>query len=530
MDFDFHRPEGFTGKGDRYLHNISRELKRYLLRAYQDFDNSTLVLPMKKTEILSSACVELAEDLHNDIGIWRSYEQYNKALFDNTLPVTLEAGDNDDSGVLISATRIHHFLWVFYTVLNPDMILCPNSNDLHHLTIGIADFLQDKFNGLPKDSGVKKYLAQNDKYGWDVKKKLVWLGIHSYMFRHCFQNYINDNNRKEDITTADDFLCQETTEWSGLGVIDILAATLDITASQCSELRSWYERHAACYRIVKVENDIVSALNIINKKPYTIRTVSYSSLFTLHECIFGSLVPWNGEWYWSGKQQNYGNLPEERMQEIRNDFIQKTSNIIYRYCDDLAQKARESMAQHYDDFVQFHNGKDLILYTDGLSMAANEEKRYRFLFESKLKEKVSDFVKEHGLKGPKPRMSFPPNILNCNNGVALFFNKEEGTEIFINFNWVKDGLSRKGINLTEDEEEAVCQLIFSNAISPKFVHRLVNEYGNESIATSFLLHGKDDKSCLYYLLRRYKGHFYRKRYPCLSFASEISQKTGTDTH
>jgi hypothetical protein len=100
----------------------------------------------------------------------------------------------------------------------------------------------------------------------------------------------------------------------------------------------------------------------------------------------------------------------------------------------------------------------------------------------------------------------------------------------INFNWVKDGLSKKGINLTEDEENAICQFIFSNAISPKFVHRLANEYGPESIATSFFLQNKDDKSCLYYLLRRYKGHFYRKRYPSLAFASESSQVTGTDAH
>ncbi|GJQ59384.1 MAG: DUF3843 family protein [Candidatus Scalindua sp. AMX11] len=525
MGFYFHRPEGFKGKGDRYLYNISRELKRYLLRAYQEFDNSTLVLPMAKTEILSSACVEFAEDLHNDIGIWRSYEQYNRALFDNTLPMTLDSGDKYEvAGVVINRPRIHHFLWIYYTILNPDMILSPDSKDLHRLTVGIVDFLQDKFIRLPKDSGVKKYLAQNDTYGWDVKKKLVWLGKHSYMFRHCFRNYVDDNNRKENITTLDDFLCQENTEWSGLGVIDILATTLDITASQCSELRSWYERHAACYRIVEVGNDIVSALNIINKNPYIIRTGDYSSLFTLHECIFGSLVPWNGEWYWSGEQQNYGNLPEERMQEIRNDFIQNIPNIIYRYCDDIERKARESTIHQYADFVQFHNGSDFIIYTDGLSMAAHEEKRYRFLFERRLKEKLSAFVKEHGLKGPKPRMSFPPNILNCNNGVAIFFNKEEGLELFINFNWVKDGLSKKGINLTEDEEVAICQFIFSHAISPKFVHRVVDEYGHESIGASFLLHSKDDKSCLYYLLRRYKGHFYRKRYPSLAFASESNQK------
>src|SRR5215813_924845 len=36
--------------------------------------------------------------------------------------------------------------------------------------------------------------------------------------------YIHDHGGKADIPTLDDFLCQETTQWSGLGVIDILAA------------------------------------------------------------------------------------------------------------------------------------------------------------------------------------------------------------------------------------------------------------------------------------------------------------------
>ncbi len=125
MDFNFHRPEGFTGKGDRYLYNISRELKRYLLRTYQDLNYTTLVLPMKETEFLSSACIELAEDLHNDIGIWMSYEKYNKALFDNTLPMIHDPGDKYEDAAALDTSRIHHFLWVFYTILNPEMILSP---------------------------------------------------------------------------------------------------------------------------------------------------------------------------------------------------------------------------------------------------------------------------------------------------------------------------------------------------------------------------------------------------------------------
>jgi hypothetical protein len=81
------------------------------------------------------------------------------------------------------------------------------------------------------------------------------------------------------------------------------------------------------------------------------------------------------------------------------------------------------------------------------------------------------------------------------------------------FNEVVSGLKKRGQDLTEDETEAIRALIDSDAISPDFVLRLVKEYGDESIAAAFLIYNTPDQTCLDYLLRRYKGHFYRNRYP-----------------
>jgi hypothetical protein len=44
----------------------------------------------------------------------------------------------------------------------------------------------------------------------------------------------------------------------------------------------------------------------------------------------------------------------------------------------------------------------------------------------------------------------------------------------------------------------------------------VQDYGDASIAAAFLIPQDYDKYYLEYLLRRYKGHFYRKRYPSLT--------------
>ena len=67
--------------------------------------------------------------------------------------------------------------------------------------------------------------------------------------------------------------------------------------------------------------------------------------------------------------------------------------------------------------------------------------------------------------------------------------------------------------MNKDEEEGIRSFINSELVSPKFVRRLIQEYGSESIEAAFLIRGEHDESHIDYLLRRYKGAYYRNRYP-----------------
>ncbi len=86
----------------------------------------------------------------------------------------------------------------------------------------------------------------------------------------------------------------------------------------------------------------------------------------------------------------------------------------------------------------------------------------------------------------------------------------------LSFNEVVRSFQKQGWDVTEDEAESLRGLIYADAISPQFVRKLVQEYGDEAIRSVFLIPQGHDKQCLEYLLRRYKGHFYRNRYPTLT--------------
>ena len=221
-----------------------------------------------------------------------------------------------------------------------------------------------------------------------MKRKLVWVGQHSYLFRHQCARYLEKyGNGTTDIDAIDDFICQHCTDWCGLGVIDLLAGTLDLPEPDRAMLRKWYERHNAPYivrRIVKrgAVVETMEVLNIVNEQPYCVRLEMEKCPFVAGRIVIGSLLPWRGEWYWSGSQRMWEQAETALLAALKKEYVEKLSQIAYRYCGDLSQKARDTVREHHTQFVA-HHGDDLAVFPDGLSLAAAAQKRMRSLFEKR---------------------------------------------------------------------------------------------------------------------------------------------------
>lgn len=110
-------------------------------------------------------------------------------------------------------------------------------------------------------------------------------------------------------------------------------------------------------------------------------------------------------------------------------------------------------------------------------------------------------------------VDFAEDLLEEKDGLGVFLNPDEGKEIMSGFTPLLAGLRKKGEGLTEEEEEVIRGFFDSEAISPKFVRRVLAEHVDESVKAAFLLKGDLPGYWLDYLLRSRKGHFYRKRYP-----------------
>ncbi len=509
-EFQQHRPRGYTSLGDSRLPRLIDGLTRVLIAvAKDDLVYDTLRLPDQTIARLAHALVECAEDLHHQLGLWHALERYNRDLFDSPLPLTWP---NDAPSAPTLADRFNHLLWVLYAEIEPDLILSPTHQDLRRLAVIAADFLGDRLARIRHQSGIKQFLKQRNKYGWDIKRKLIWLGQHSYLFRFSFQNYIAQHGGQADIPTIDDFVCQATTAWSGLGIIDILAGVLPLDEAQQATLRRWYQRHAAYYRVVKSRPNRLELVNIINEEPYSARMDNNGTAFPQGQVVFGSLVPWAGEWYWSGGQHLIGPISETVQQELAEKMQRTAAHIIYRYDKSRLAEAQNMVERQRQHFLDYH-GDDLVIYPDGAAMAAAMQVMYQQYNQAMAEAQKTQGANDSPLAPPRFKVSYPAAIMEHENGVGVFFNPDEGVEMMLQFNELISGLKKRGNDLSEGEADALQKFIQSEAISPHFVRRLVRDTGDESITEAFIIRDRRGPIVLDYLLRRYKGHYYRNRYP-----------------
>jgi len=81
------RPTGATGSGDEYLREVTQDVNRLINSVQRDFQYNTLRLDREDAAWLSAILAEFAEDLRNGIGIWQTYEEYNRQWFKTSLPL-----------------------------------------------------------------------------------------------------------------------------------------------------------------------------------------------------------------------------------------------------------------------------------------------------------------------------------------------------------------------------------------------------------------------------------------------------------
>ncbi len=486
---------------DRLIEPLSKELSKWIQRKSAQFTSDTLKFTNKIYEQMAVLSVEFGHDIHNDLGIWKSYERLNNQIFGTPLPVHGELYDIDPDDPFDIA-RVQHFLWKIIGELVPNILISPTHDDLEKLSETVANFLTDKFKRVSKDSIQKEFLTNEMPEAGDAKRKLVWLGTESYFFRLAFFSFIHKNKLKQDVASVDDFICQNITHWSGFGPLDLLAEMLEVSNDLKTDLLSWKERVQGLFKVIQLEQDHLTVLNVFNHCKYEVSTMEASKYFGKAKIIHGWIIPWGGQWYWSGQQQTYKEFTDVELNDFVTTYLSSNPTIQYQFDDAKLEKAREVLVTIYDDSLNFFKN-DLGCFANGSEMAV----------QLKAKDLAVRKIRKPDDKTEEPEYSFPDYIMNCEKGIGYFININEGIELFLGYNDLISGLQKKGESLTEDEEDSFFHFITGTNISPDFVKRVLKDHPADAILQLFFLEELETEHALNYLFRCYKGNYYQKRYP-----------------
>ena len=260
--------------------------------------------------------------------------------------------------------------------------------------------------------------------------------------------------------------------------------------------------------------DTLAAYNLISREDYSIRMETSNCPFLAGAIVFGSLIQWRGEWYWSGEQRIVKDLTEAEQEELRNDMLQGQPELALRYCPKELAEAQEANRKTFEKFLR-SNGDDLAILPDGEKLGALRLVR----LDKGVPSMEPGWAEGTGAQQRPPAevlaSSLPWKDPNLVGGIALFSSAERGLEVCPGINLIISALKKKGASLSVSEREALERLMVDPTISPAFVRRLAREYGQESWLSAYQLGHLPVEQALAFLLRCHKGHFYRPYYPSL---------------
>lgn len=500
-----------------HRHEWTSPLGRDCAKAMQNPRDKLFRRDKRDWRVFAGLMMDFMLDVANGAELWRGYEAWNLRHFGVALPIT-----EGEPGSGVTKPRLAHCVWKMLAVLDDGLTPPPNHPDVVKLTEAVALFWEKRQSELPKNLGSAGFVAGPNSEGHVIKRKLLLLAGTSYLLRSSCQAYLAEYAGTEnEIDATDSFLCQACTPWSGMGAIDLLAEVLEVPDARREEIRSWSQRHLAPYRVDAVTADRLMVTNLINDVPYETEFDCAASDFHRGMMLFGALIPWDGHWRWSGIQRilDDSHSNAAKVQEIRDNMKRNTSKILCRYW--LAY--REQVIEKSNDLHQARladtEGRDLLYFKDARSLVEDND---RFFNKRREEQWLAETARETGKSDaagkppPMPPMTLPEHLRDSVDGVGEFFDPIEGAEMLFGYNFLMSALEKAGVGLTRDERDVLREFIQGDAISPAFVKRVLRDHSPAAIQAEFGLRADAPEYWLEWLLRCWKGEYYRVRYPELS--------------
>ena len=127
--------------------------------------------------------------------------------------------------------------------------------------------------------------------------------------------------------------------------------------------------------------------------------------------------------------------------------------------------------------------------------------------------------KKYNLEGVTPPIDWPEPLLESTD-TAIFYVADRGMTFLTDYRDFLKTLGKKGLDITEDDEEAIYGYVTDPVIPYQLFHHLKKDYSFESVKCAFRINEWNEERDLEFLLRRYKGKQYKEKFPEIKLVSD----------
>ena len=433
------------------------------------------------------------EDLVSETNIWSTFINVNKELFDKKLPfydtkTGYQQGD-------INLSDLKFLIWYFLNCIYPERFLSPYDDYLDYLANNIGSVLEDEFEYISENEVLKEEYFLDDKLDfYETRTVIQKLFFDSYLFgldakKVLFdqtKNYTEENQNKINqnpeyfqrfmYSFTNQITFGHRTKLLAFKSTDWMASYVGKNHKLYNKLKNCSEKVTGYFFYKKTEGECYVFEHIASEKLFKMYSESYNGALNSDKnaIYYLDIVQW-GEHYMlcgvstqmpfdanivldqknsSDERLKVSNIGEESLEENIKFTLQQEKSFIDTFGSSIVFASEDQLQNCLDLFQnQYHKG-----------LKNNTQK---------------DFLEAQQRFRSKGYFSKNDNFgsTNKNNNVIIFFNKNQGVEIYNNIcNIIPD---EKNPFYKEEDTLQIKLILFSPEYSKEFAEYFVANYASK---------------------------------------------------
>jgi hypothetical protein len=523
-------------KSKPYEHSDDRYDRHYLkccnevfkiMNPYKDwFDDGELTRENRKE--LACMLVSYFEDFICEIGIWKTFIEYNKELHGYYLPF-YDLSDYDPE--YLNVEDIAYLNWHVMTKCLDTRIYAPDHVYVMELAAKVFVYLEDRIEETPGIDFYEQYLkvtASMDLY--ELKDKLFWMSTKSYLMGWEFGAKWEDesvklvkaySNQPEMIAPmnyamTEDFIYSKRSPFAAMNAPEWLSKLARCDDQTREVIRQLSQRHQGYYTCTGITDGHYIFQNIKTEKEYLVVKHSIKNPLTDRDInnitYIMNLVKWDGDWWLTGMMSGWVMGEQERKKAMNQPVSQ-----FWAWPEETQKRLRDSTEKMYHAFTDLF-GSPLALFSNRAEFEKANRDFFQHYTASLGVEPDPDYERRRKeyqeLFGGTDILDF--SQFPKTDGYGIFFLKGVG---MISLSDIQDIIiSQKKKNLTKEEQVDLFYNIVYNT-QPEVADYLLERFGHENFRHPVDASKIDPYRDRYFYWRFYHPDEFGGHYPMMSEVS-----------